>query len=200
MTEGSQIPIKNQISTFEFGINTKSIPIMEKHGAADLIHDNLQESHMNKDTHAKEGEWVTVSRKGKENVAIYSNLVSKKFSLEPTNMHDGSSSNAKVKSSSNVKVGSKKKKNYPSTLGSLGIAQVAFKDQSTPFFQAGHKRQRPISLQNSPIETLSMDSRAQKELDKAGATTNPKNQPQQKNDGFVAQVQEKKLGDRDPSM
>ncbi|XP_015931305.1 uncharacterized protein LOC107457649 [Arachis duranensis] len=42
--EGSQIPVKNQNSTFEFGFNAKSIPIMEKHGAADLVHDNLQEA------------------------------------------------------------------------------------------------------------------------------------------------------------
>ncbi|XP_016178012.1 uncharacterized protein LOC107620353 [Arachis ipaensis] len=39
--EGSQIPVKNQNLTFEFGINAKSIPIMEKHGAAGLVHDNL---------------------------------------------------------------------------------------------------------------------------------------------------------------
>ncbi|XP_015949549.1 uncharacterized protein LOC107474443 [Arachis duranensis] len=53
--KGSQIPVKNKNSTLEFGINAISIPIMEKHEAADLVHDNLQESHMDKDTHAKEG-------------------------------------------------------------------------------------------------------------------------------------------------
>ncbi|XLQ98871.1 hypothetical protein S83_065070 [Arachis hypogaea] len=210
--EGSQIPVKNQNSTFEFGINAKSIPIMEKHGAAGLVHDNLQESRMDRDTQAKEDEWVTVSRKGKEkvgkgpnvvpkkaNVAICSNLVSKKFSFGSNKMHAGSSSNAKVTSLSNAKVEPKEKKDPPSTLGSLGTTQVAFKDQSTPFFKAGHKRQRPISLQNSPIEALSTDSRVQKELDKASATTNLENQPQQKNDGSATQVHQKTIGDRGPS-
>ncbi|XP_016172750.1 uncharacterized protein LOC107615158 [Arachis ipaensis] len=210
--EGSQIPVKNQNSTFEFGINAKSIPIMEKHGEAGLVCDNLQESRMDRDTQAKEGEWVTVSRKGKEkvgkgpnvvpkrvNVAICSNLVSKKFSFGSNNMHAGSSSNAKVKSLSNVKVEPKEKKDPPSTLGSLGTIQVAFKDQSTPFFKAGHKRQRSISLQNSPTEVLSTDSRVQKELDKASATINLENQPQQKNDGSAVQVHQKTIGDRSPS-
>ncbi|XP_016167564.1 uncharacterized protein LOC107610006 [Arachis ipaensis] len=213
MAEGSQTPVKNQNSTFEFGITSKSIPIMEKYGAADLVHDNLQESRMDRDTHTKDGEWVTVSRKGKEkmgkgpkvvpkkaNVAICSNLVSKKFSFGPNNMHAGSSSNAKVKSLSNAKVEPKENKDPPSTLNSLGTTQVAFKDQSTPFFKAGHKKKRPISLQKSPTKVLSMDSRAQKELDKASAITNLENQPQQKNDGSAAQVQEKTLGDRGPSM
>ncbi|XP_015948894.1 uncharacterized protein LOC107473820 [Arachis duranensis] len=75
--EGSQIPVKYQNSTFEFGINAKSIPIMEKHGAADLVHDNLQESRMDGDTRTKEGDWVTVSRKGKEKVGKGPNLVKK---------------------------------------------------------------------------------------------------------------------------
>ncbi|XLR66323.1 hypothetical protein S83_016995 [Arachis hypogaea] len=191
MAEDSQIPVKNQILTFEFGINAKSIPIMEKHGAAGLVHDNLQESHMDRDTRAKEGEWVTVGRKGKEkvgkgpnvvpkktNVAICSNLVSKKFSFGSNNMHVGSSSNAKVKSLSNAKVEPKEKKDPPFTFDSLGTTQVAFKDPSTPFFKIGHKRQRSISLQNSPTEALSTDSRVQKDLDKASATTNLENQPQ----------------------
>nr|XP_025664486.1 uncharacterized protein LOC112762884 [Arachis hypogaea] len=210
--EGSQIPVKNQNLSFEFGINAKSIPIMEKHGAADLVHDNLQDSRMERDTRTKEGEWITVSRKGKEkvgkghnvvpkkaNVAICSNLVSKKFSFGSNNMHAGSSSNAKVKSLSNAKVGPKEKKDPPSTLGSLGTTQVTFNDQNTPFFKAGHKRQRPISLQNSPTEALSMDSRVQKELDKVSATTNLETQPQQKNDGSAVQVHKETLGDRGPS-
>ncbi|XLU31450.1 hypothetical protein S245_067516 [Arachis hypogaea] len=186
---------------------------MEKHGATDLVHDNLQDSRMERDTRAKEDEWVTVSRKGKEkvgkghnvvpkkaNVAICSNLVSKKFSFGSNNMHAGSSSNAKVKSLSNAKVGPKEKKDPPSTLDSLGTTQVTFKDQSTPFFKAGHKRQRPISLQNSPTEALSMDSRIQKELDKVSATTNLETQPQHTNDGSAVQVHKETLGDRGPSM
>ncbi|XLR24632.1 hypothetical protein S83_052532 [Arachis hypogaea] len=171
MVEGSQILVKNQNLTFEFGINVKSIPIIEKHRAEDIVHDNLQESHIDRDTRAKEGEWVTVSKKGKKkvgkgpkvvpkkaNVVICSNLVSKKFSFGSNNMHARSSSNAKVKSLSNAKVGFKEKKDPLSTLGSLGTTHVAFKDQNTLFFKVGHKRQRPISLQNSPIEALSMDS------------------------------------------
>ncbi|QHO22937.1 uncharacterized protein DS421_12g359360 [Arachis hypogaea] len=67
------------------------------------------------------------------------------------------------------------------------------------FFKAGHKRQRPISLQNSPTEVLSTDSRVQKELDKASATTNLENQLQQKNDGSATQVHQKTIGDRGPS-
>nr|XP_025647686.1 uncharacterized protein LOC112742662 [Arachis hypogaea] len=161
--EGSQIPVKNQNLSFEFGINAKSIPIMEKHGAADLVHDNLQDSRMERDTRAKEGEWVTVSRKGKEKVGKGHNVVPKK---------------ANVAICSNL---------------------VAFKDQSTPFFKAGHKRQRPISLQNSPTEALSMDSRVQKELDKVSATTHLETQPQQKIDGSAVQVHKETLGDRGPS-
>ncbi|XLS87582.1 hypothetical protein HN51_037748 [Arachis hypogaea] len=185
---------------------------MEKHGTAGLVHDNLQESRMDRDTRVKDGEWDTVSRKDKEkvgkgpnvvqkkvNVAICSNLVSKKFSFGSNNMHAGSSSDAKVKFLSNAKVESKKKKDLPSMLGSFETTQVAFKDQSTLFFKVGHKRQRPISLQNSPIEALSTDSRVQKDLDKASATTNLENQLQQKNDGSMAQVHQKTLGDRGPS-
>ncbi|XLR37504.1 hypothetical protein S83_022164 [Arachis hypogaea] len=156
---------------------------MEKHGAADLVHDNLQDSRMERDTRAKEGEWVTVSRKGKEKVGKGHNVVPKK---------------ANVAICSNL-VGPKEKKDPPSTLGSLGTTQVAFKDQSTPFFKAWHKRQRPISLQNSPTEALSMDSRVQKELDKVSATTNLETQPQQKNDGSAVQVHKETLGDKGPS-
>ncbi|XLT13773.1 hypothetical protein HN51_059463 [Arachis hypogaea] len=131
---------------------------MEKHGAADLVHDNLQDSRMERDTRAKEGEWVTVSRKGKEkvgkghnvvpkkaNVAICSNLVSKKFSFGSNNMHAGSSSNAKVKSLSNTKVGPNEKKDPPSTLDSLGTPQVAFKDQNithTPLPEEEEEKRR----------------------------------------------------------
>ncbi|XLR43649.1 hypothetical protein HN51_027693 [Arachis hypogaea] len=102
---------------------------------------------MERDTRAKEGEWVTVSRKGKKkvgkgpnvvpkkaNVAICSNLVSKKFSFGSNNMHAGSSSNAKVKSLSNVKVGPKEKKDPPSTLGTLGTTQGGFQGSEYSLF------------------------------------------------------------------
>ncbi|XLS96154.1 hypothetical protein HN51_038889 [Arachis hypogaea] len=77
---------------------------MEKCEVAGLVHDYLQESRMDRDTRAKDGEWVTVSRKGKEKVGKSPNVVPKK---------------ANVAICSNL-VGPKEKKDHPSTLGSLG--------------------------------------------------------------------------------